>query len=117
MLKENQSHLNHNNTISGIATGLFLGSMIGATTMLFLAPQSGKKTRAQVQQKGIELRDRTAEMVEDAIEQVQMESKKLARNGRHKAKGLIHHCQELVAGQLAHVSEVVKTRKKTILGS
>jgi len=116
MLKENRALPNHNHNISGVTTGLFIGSLIGAGTMLFLAPQSGKRTRAQVQLKSIELRDRTTQMVEDAMLQVQMESKKLVRNGRHKAKELLHQGQELASEQLAHVSEVVETGKKTILG-
>jgi gas vesicle protein len=117
MLKENQAHLNHNNHASGVATGLFIGSLIGATAMLLLVPQSGKRTRVQIQQKGIELRDRATEKVEDAMTQVRLESKKLARSGRHKAKEIMHQGQELVAEQLAHVSEVVETGKKSILGS
>jgi gas vesicle protein len=117
MLKENQTRLNHNNNISGIATGLFLGSILGAVTMLFLAPQSGKRTRAQIQQKGVELRDRATEKVEDAMTQVRLESRKLARSGRHKAKEIMHQGKELVAEQFAHVSEVVETGKKSILGS
>jgi gas vesicle protein len=117
MLKENQTNLNHNNNISGVATGLVIGSLIGATTMLLLAPQSGKRTREQIQQKGIELRDRATDKVEDAMTQVRLESKKLARSGRHKAKELMHQSQELVAEQLANVSEVVETGKKSILGS
>jgi gas vesicle protein len=117
MLKENQATMNRINNVSGVATGLFIGSLIGAGTMLLVAPQSGKRTRAKIQQKSIELRDRTAEMVEEAMEQVQIESNKLAKNGRHKAKELMHQGQELVAGQLAHVAEFVETGKKSILGS
>lgn len=116
MLKENQVQLSHNN-VSGVATGLLVGSLIGATTMLLLAPQSGKRTRVQIQQKGIQLRDRATEKVEDAMTQVRLESKKLARSGRHKAKEIMHRGQELVAEQLAHVSEAVETGKKSILGS
>ena len=117
MLKENQTHLNHNNNISGIATGLFLGSMLGAATMLFLAPQSGKRTRVQVQRKGIALRDQAVEKAEDAMTLMRLESRKLARSGRHKAREIMHQGQELVADQLANVSHVVETRKKSILGS
>jgi gas vesicle protein len=121
MFKKNQTHPNHNNTASGVATGLFIGSMfgslIGAITMLLLTPQSGKRTRAQIQQKGIELRDRATEKIEDALMQARLESKKLAKNGRHKAKAILHQGQELVAEQLAHVSEVVQTGKKSLLHS
>jgi len=117
MLKENRAIQNHNNNVSGVATGLFIGSLIGAVTMLFLAPQSGKRTRVQVQQKGLELRDKASEVVEDTMAQVRLESKKLSRTGRQKAKKLMHQGQELLTGQLAHVSEAVAAGKKSILGS
>jgi gas vesicle protein len=117
MLKENRALQHHNSNVSGVATGLFIGSLIGAVTMLFLAPQSGKKTRTQVQQKGLELRDKASEVVEDTVAQVRLESKKLTRTGRQKAKKLIHQGQELLTGQLAHVSEAVVAGKKSILGS
>jgi len=37
--------------------------------MLLLAPQSGKDTRMQIREKGIELRNRTAEMMEEEMKQ------------------------------------------------
>lgn len=117
MLKENQKSLHHNNNASGVATGLLIGSMIGAITMLLLAPQSGKRTRVQIQQKGIELRDRAGELVEDTMSQARMERKKLTRSARHKVKEIMRLGQELVAEQLMHVSEVVETGKKSVLSS
>lgn len=117
MLKENQKNHNHNYNISGVATGMFIGSLIGAMTMLFLAPQSGKRTRAQIQQKSLELRDRAAELVEDTVSQVQKEGKKLTRTAQHKAKEIMHQGQDLVAEQFAHVSKAVETSKRSILGS
>jgi gas vesicle protein len=117
MFKENQKNQNHNNNISGVATGLFIGGLVGAVTMLFLAPQSGKRTRAQIQQKSLELRDQAVELAEDAILQAKMEGKKLTRAAQHKARKIMYQGQELVAEQLAHVSEAVATSKKSILGS
>jgi gas vesicle protein len=117
MFKENKTALSLSNNIFGVATGLFLGSMIGAATMFFLAPQSGKRSRAQIQQKGIELRDRTNEIVEDTVAQVRKESKKLTKTGRQKARQLMAHGQELVTEQLGRVPDVVKAGKKAILGS
>lgn len=119
MLKENHKNqnYNHSNNASGVAAGLFIGGLIGAVTMLFLAPQSGKRTRAQVQQKSLELRDRAVELVEDTVSQARMEGKKLTRTAQHKAKEIVHQGQELVSEQLAHVSEAVETRKRSILGS
>ena len=116
MLKENRETLSNNNVVS-VATGLFIGSTLGAVTMLLLAPQSGKRTRTQIQQKGIELRDQAAEKVKDTVALVRMESKKLSRSGRQKAKELVHQSRELAAEQLEHVSEAVTAGKKAILGS
>jgi gas vesicle protein len=117
MLRENRAFQHHNNNVFGVATGLFIGSMIGAVTMLFLAPQSGKRTRTQVQQKSLELRDKAGEVVEDTMAQVRLESKKLTRTGRQKARKLMHQGHDLLTEQVAHVSEVVGAGKKSLLGS
>jgi gas vesicle protein len=58
-----------NNALS-VLGGMLMGALVGAVVMLLLAPRSGKDTRRQIQQKGIELRDRTNEMVEDTLAQV-----------------------------------------------
>jgi gas vesicle protein len=58
-----------NNTLR-VLGGLLIGALAGAVAMLLLAPQSGKDTRTQIQKKGIELRDRTTEMMEDTWAQV-----------------------------------------------
>lgn len=117
MLNENQEPEYHNNNIPGILVALVVGGLAGAVAMLLLAPQSGKRTRTQIQQTGIELRDRATEMVEDTITQVRMDSKKIARSGRQKAKQLMHQGQELVTGQLEHVSQVAESGKKVFQGS
>ena len=40
--------------------GLVTGGLVGAGLALFLAPQSGEKTRIQIRDKGLELRDEAA---------------------------------------------------------
>jgi len=117
MVNENQEIEYHNNNILGVLAGTLIGALAGALTMLLLAPQSGKRTRMQIQQKGIELRDRTTEMVEDTMAQVRSDRNKITRAGRRKAKELLHQGQELAAEQLENVSEVVKAGKKAIQSS
>ena len=116
MVNENQEPEYNNNNVLGILGGLLIGSLAGAMTMLFLAPQSGKRTRMQIRQKSIELRDRTTEMLEDAMTQVRLDGKKITRDGRRKAKELLQQGQELVTGQLEDVSEAAKAGKKAIHG-
>jgi gas vesicle protein len=47
--------------------GLVIGWVAGFGAMLLLAPQSGKKTRVQIEQKSIELQDRAADTFNDLL--------------------------------------------------
>ena len=114
MLNENQATEYHNNNILGVLAGLLIGGLAGAVTMLLMAPQSGEKTRTQIQEKGIELLDRATEMVDDTLAQVSKDSKKLAESGSQKAKELMQQGQELVAEQLENVSEAAQAGKKAL---
>jgi gas vesicle protein len=116
MFDENQEP-EYNNNILGVLGGLLIGSLAGALTMLLLAPQSGKRTRVQIQKKSIELRDQAAEMMEDAMAQVRLDRKKITMGGRKMAKELLHDGQALVAEQLEYVSDAAKAGKKAILSS
>ena len=111
---ENQEPEYHNNNISGVLLGVLIGGLAGAVTMLLLAPQSGKDTRMHIQKKSIELRDRTSEVMEDAIARVRSDKNKLTMGGRQKAKELLHQGQELVVEQLEHVSDAALAGKKAI---
>lgn len=81
------------NNILGILSGMLIGALVGAVAMLLLAPQSGKDTRTQIQKKGIELRDRTTEMVEETVAQV--------RSNPNKVEMGVKNYE-----QLEHVSDV-----------
>jgi len=117
MREENQETQYQNNNILGILTGALIGGLAGAGAMLLLAPQSGAKTRTQIQEKGIELRDQTTGMLEATMAKVWLTKKQITRDGRRKAKELLHHSQTLVNEQLEHVSDAAKTWKKANLGS
>jgi gas vesicle protein len=116
MIHENQELQYHNNTFS-VFIALLVGGLAGAATMLLLAPQSGKDTRIQIQKKGIELRDRTTELVEGTMAQVISSANRIKIGGSEKIKELKHQGQELVVEQLDHVSEAAQAGKKAIQGS
>ena len=117
MDKENQNPQYHNNNIMSVLAGLLIGGLAGAVTMLLLAPQSGEDTRMQIQEKGIELRDRTTGIVEDVMAQVRLDRDKLTVEGRQKAKELLQQGQDLVVEQLDRVSEAAQAGKKAIQSS
>ena len=117
MLNENQQPVYQKSNVLGVLVGMLIGGLAGAVTMLLPAPQSGESTRMQIQEKGIELRNRTTGMVEDVMAQVRSDRNKLTVEGRQKAKELLHQGQELVVEQLDRVSEAALAGKKAIQSS
>ncbi|HEY5729908.1 MAG TPA: YtxH domain-containing protein [Anaerolineales bacterium] len=112
MMNENQEPQTLGNNIFGILVGVLVGSLAGAVTMLLLAPRSGKDTRTQIMEKGIELRERTTSVVEDTMAQMRSNANKITMGGREKAKELLQQGEALVIEQLDHVSDVAKAGKK-----
>jgi len=110
MIHENQEYRYPTNNTLGVLAGMLIGALAGAVTMLLLAPQSGNDTRRQIQEKGIELRDRTTEMVEDTIAQVRTKANKITM-------GLADRSRELAVEQLENVSEAAQAGKKAIQSS
>ena len=110
MIHENQEYKYPTNNALGVLVGMLIGALAGAATMLLLAPQSGKDTRMQIQKRGIELRDRTTEMVEDTIAQVRTNANKITT-------GVKNYGQELAVEQLDNVSKAARAGKKAIQSS
>lgn len=117
MINENQEYARPANNTLSVVLGMLIGGLAGAVTMLLLAPRSGRDTRMQIQEKGIELRDRAAEIAEDTMAQVRLNANKITAGGREKAKELLQRGEELVIEQLDHVSEAAKAGKKAIQSS
>jgi gas vesicle protein len=57
--------------------GLLIGALVGAAAMLLYAPQSGEKTRDQIRQKNIEIRNLTTEAIEDAMVKTRQKAQKI----------------------------------------
>ena len=117
MNNENLEYKYYTNNTLNVLVGMLIGGLAGAVTMLLLAPQSGKDTRIQLQKKGVELRDRATEMVEDTMAQVRSNANKIATDGREKIKELKQHGQELAVEQLDRVSAVVEAGKTAVKSS
>ncbi len=93
--QNNQTHMNRL-----FFTGLMLGGLVGTGVMLILAPQSGKKTRVQIQQKSIELRGQTAEAMKDAMAQTGAKARQMSSDLHKQAKELEQHGQALIHEQI-----------------
>jgi len=118
-MKTNDQEFEHTDSMNAkpVLAGLLLGGLAGAGAMLLLAPQSGKETRAQIQQKTMELRDRTTETVEEAIAQAKSKTHQIKADVREKAGELHQQGQEMLIKQLDHVSEAVESGKTKVKNS
>ena len=94
--------------------GLLIGGMAGALAMLLLAPQSGKRTRAQIQNKTIQLRDQTTKNIKKTFAQVRSETDKLTSKVQDKAGELKQLGQDKLVEQLDRVSTALDAGKAAV---
>jgi gas vesicle protein len=97
-----------------VLIGLLIGGMAGAIAMMLFAPQSGKRTRAQIQNKTIELRNQTTKNIKEAVAQVRSETGKLTAEVQEKAGELKQLGQDRLVEQLDRVSAALDTGKTAV---
>jgi gas vesicle protein len=110
-------HTEQSGRTKSVLAGLVIGGLVGAGTMLLFAPQPGNKTRAELQEGALELRNRTAETVKDTITQVKTKANQIKADVQIKAQDLGHQGQDLLVRQLDNVSHAAEAGKKAIQGS
>jgi gas vesicle protein len=107
MMHETQTNNYPQVNVAGVVVGMLIGGLAGAVAMLLLAPQSGADTRKLIQKKGVELRDRTNEIVEDTLSQVRTSAQKVKMNVKDYGK-------RQAVEQLDNLSEAAKAGKKAV---
>ena len=115
--KHDHEHENDTNQVGGFFAGLLIGGLAGAVAMLLLAPQSGKRTRAQIQLKSMDLREQTAEAVEDALKQTRTKARQIRADVREKADELQQRGQAVLDEQKERLSTLVEAGKTAVQGS
>jgi gas vesicle protein len=113
-MENNIEELSYGNNARNVLIGLLVGGLAGAVTMLLFAPQSGKRTRAQIQEEGILLADRTTKNVKKAVEQVRSETNRITAEVQEKAGELKQLGQEKLVEQLDRMSSALDTGKKAV---
>ena len=117
MHNRHEEHEDHGHNTMSLLAGLLVGGLAGAGAMLLLAPQSGKLTRDQIQQKGIELREQTAGAVEDAVSQARLRARRLTASVRGNVEDLQQHSQEAIDEQREHLASLIEGTKKSAHGA
>jgi gas vesicle protein len=79
--------------VSSFFTGFFVGALVGGAAALVLAPQSGEETRAQIRDKGIELKEKAEATYGEVIEEIEDSTTEL----RSRLEGLSAKMDELIA--------------------
>ncbi|MCI0550161.1 MAG: YtxH domain-containing protein [Anaerolineae bacterium] len=111
---ENVEHVSHTKSV---LAGLLVGGLVGAGTMLLMAPQAGERTRAELQEGVSHLRDRTTETVKDRVTQVKSRAYQLKADVQTMAEELQYQGKDVLARQLDRVSQAAEAGKKAIQGS
>ena len=111
---DNQETGNIAKYVWSFLVGLLLGGLTGAVAMLLLAPQSGKETRDQIQQQGIELRDQTVKSVEGMVTQARGKARQITDDVREQAGELQQRGRDMLDERRGHLSETLKDAGKAV---
>jgi gas vesicle protein len=109
-----EGHAHGMNNVRNVLVSLLIGGLAGAAAMLLFAPQSGKRTRAQIQLKGIQLRDRTTGGVKKALAQVRFNTQKVTVGFREKAGHLKQVGQDKLVKQLDRATAALDAGKTAV---
>lgn len=110
-------HENVVKQLGGFVAGALFGGLAGAGAMLLLAPQSGKRTRTQIQRRGMELKDQATEAVDDAMVQTRDRVHRIGTGTRRNMGKLQHRAKLALETQTARVADAVEAGKQAVLGS
>jgi gas vesicle protein len=120
MVNHRRNHKNDANPSgvkwSSLLAGLLIGGLIGAVALLLLAPRSGKKTRARLQRQGHELREQTADTMEDAMEMARDKTEQITHDVRKQAGKLEQRGQTMFDEQKDNLATVVEAGKNAVQG-
>ncbi len=100
-----------------LLAGLMIGGLVGAGTMLLLAPQSGRQTREEIQDGARDLRDRTTDTVRGAVSDARSRAQQLASDMRGRADDLQNQGKDIAIDQLDRVSSAAQAGKKALKAS
>ena len=111
---EHTEHAEQPNHAKSILAGLVVGGLVGAVTTLLLAPQTGTKTRMEIQQGATHLRDQASATAKDTLTQVKSKANQIKVDMQIKVGDLQHQGQDLLVRQLNRVSQAAEAGKKAL---
>ncbi|MBI4789145.1 MAG: YtxH domain-containing protein [Chloroflexi bacterium] len=105
---------NGGSQVGSFISGLVIGGLTASAAMLFVAPQSGKKTRKLFLRRTNDLRDQALDLIEDARETAQdtwSRGRETSRHLQHQARDLSRDARSRAA-ELSNRGQLVVKRQK-----
>ena len=103
--------------VAGMLLGSLIGALIGALVMLLLAPQSGVRTRQQIQRKSRDIRLKTTAAVDDTVHQARGKAHDITSGIHDQAEALQQRGVDMVDHQKERWSPVLEAGKAAVNGS
>jgi gas vesicle protein len=94
--------------------GLLVGGLAGTITMLLFAPQSGKRTRTQIEEISVQVRDQANKNIRKAVKQVRSKTNQISANVQVKVGELKQLGQDKLVAQLDRMSAALDADKTTV---
>ena len=112
--RQEYDYLENASRVKPVLSGLLIGGLIGVGTALLFAPQAGQETRAAIQNKTMELRDRTTEGVKEAVSQVKSKTRQVTSGVLGNAQEVSRQGRDALEHGMDDVSQAAINRKKAI---
>lgn len=93
-----------------------IGALIGAGIALLMAPQSGQETRSLILNKGMEIKDRAVESVEDTRDRASRAIGDITEQTKESLSSIRDRSGEVIDDQKSRVEEGLKSAKRSVRG-
>ena len=93
-----------------------VGALIGAGIALLMAPKSGEETRHMIRSKGMELKDRAAETVEDTRSRATHAIDDLTSQAREGISSVKNRSQDIIEEQKGRIGDGIESAKRSMGG-
>jgi len=93
-------------------SGFFIGGLIGAVTVILVAPQSGEKTRTMIRDKGVEVRDKGIELKDKAVataDETRARAEEFARTVQERTDDVAGRVRERIEEEREPLKSTVET--------
>jgi gas vesicle protein len=107
-----ETYQEHQRTNFGaLFTGILVGGLASAIAVILFAPQSGKETQKQIEEKATEWFNQSKDLYTDTVTQIRNNAENITLEGREKLAELTDRGREIAMEQMDRVTQATKVKK------